>query len=114
MLCDGNESGVLPTEFIIDVFVYECRRNSTPSLNRRDLVDSRAGRWPIPYFSGPPDRVPTPGLKQDLLLLRRAQRSDLYGPESLRKKDSDDVTDAVPPSTPYTSIRRYSASHTEI
>ena len=97
VLCDGNESGVSPPEFAIAVFAYEFRRNSTPILNRLDLVAARTGRWPIPYFSGPHDRVPTPGLKQDLLVWNRAQRSNPYGPESLRKKAFEDVTDAAPP-----------------
>ena len=61
ILSDGGEEGVIPPEFIVAVFVREFKQNSRPTLSRLYLDAAKAGRLPIPYYSGPNDSIPIPG-----------------------------------------------------
>ena len=60
VLCDGNQPEAKPSEFFVAVFAIEFPRNADPVISRLDLGASRGGEFPIQYFHGELDDVPTP------------------------------------------------------
>ena len=106
VLCDGNEAGAIPPEYIVALFSIVNTKDARPVMTRLDSEEAVRGIRPVSAFQGEDEFAPTPGLKSivanrpDYAAQSRPQREALYGPNSLRAGTNslrDDVTDDLTP-----------------